>query len=257
MSAAAISVRGVWKYFGDFAAVRDVSFEVERGTVTALLGRNGAGKTTLLRMIGGLSRPSRGELDLGADGAYKSGSGAGGADTAGAVPAGTDAAAANPARNGARLGIIGHGQWIYDDLTAEENLKFFARLYSIAEPAATISQWLETTGLTSFRHTRAGEFSRGMRQRLALARAFLHEPEILLLDEPWTALDDRAIDLLSSLLSGAHQKQRTVLVCSHQLTETLQAATHLLVLDRGRLAFSGENREEFKTSPQSFYQRVL
>jgi heme exporter protein A len=242
MSAAAISVRGVWKYFGDFAAVRDVSFEVARGTITALLGRNGAGKTTLLRMIGGLSRPSRGELQLAAPGA---------------AAVGGDAAEAQPAGNRARLGIIGHGQWIYDDLTAEENLRFFARLYGLAEPAATISKWLETTGLASFRHTRAGEFSRGMRQRLALARAFLHEPEILLLDEPWTALDDRAIDLLSSLLSGAHQKQRTVLVCSHQLTETLQSATHLLVLDRGRLAFAGENREEFKSSPQSFYQRVL
>ena len=232
MSAPAISVRGVWKYFGDFPAVRDVSFEVGRGTITALLGRNGAGKTTLLRMIAGLSRPSRGELQLGES-------------------------TKNPASAGARLGIIGHGQWIYDDLTAEENLQFFARLYGIPEPAATISHWLESTGLASFRHTRAGEYSRGMRQRLALARAFLHEPEILLLDEPWTALDDRAIDLLSSLLSGAHQKQRTVLVCSHQLSETLQSATHLLVLDRGRLAFAGENSDELKTSPQSFYQRVL
>jgi heme ABC exporter ATP-binding subunit CcmA len=232
MSAAAISVRGIWKFFGDFPAVRDVSFEVGRGTVTALLGRNGAGKTTLLRMIAGLSRPSRGEFQLGASGADPSGA-------------------------ASRLGIVGHGQWIYDDLTAEENLRFFASLYGVAEPAATIARWLESTGLASFRHTRAGEFSRGMRQRLALARAFLHEPEILLLDEPWTALDDRAVDLLSSLLSDAHQKQRTVLVCSHQLTETLQSATHLLVLDRGRLAFAGENSAELKTSPQNFYQRVL
>jgi ABC-type multidrug transport system ATPase subunit len=222
MSGPAISVQKVWKYFGDFPAVRDVSFEVGRGTITALLGRNGAGKTTLLRMIAGLSRPSRGELHLGVPGS-------------------------NPAHRGARLGIIGHGQWIYDDLTAEENLHFFASLYGIAEPAATITRWLESTGLASFRRTRAGEFSRGMRQRLAIARAFLHEPEILLLDEPWTALDDRAIDLLSSLLTGAHQKQHTVLVCSHQLTETLQSATHLLVLDRGRLAFAGENSDELKT----------
>jgi ABC-type multidrug transport system ATPase subunit len=242
MNAPAISVRGVWKFFGDFPAVRDVSFEVGRGTVTALLGRNGAGKTTLLRMIAGLSRPSRGEFELGASGAN---------------PSGTNPSGATHSGTAARLGIVGHGQWIYDDLTAEENLQFFARLYNIAEPAATIARWLESTGLASFRHTRAGEFSRGMRQRLALARAFLHEPEILLLDEPWTALDDRAIDLLSSLLSSAHQQRRTVLVCSHQLTETLQAATHLLVLDRGRLAFAGENSAEFKTSPQNFYQRVL
>jgi heme ABC exporter ATP-binding subunit CcmA len=232
MSAAAISVHEIWKYFGDFPAVRDVSFEVERGTITALLGRNGAGKTTLLRMIAGLSRPSRGELQLGERGP-------------------------NLANQGKRLGIIGHGQWIYDDLTAAENLHFFAKLYGMTNPADSISHWLEAVGLASFRHSRAGEFSRGMRQRLAIARAFLHEPEILLLDEPWTALDDRAIDLLSSLLAGAHQKQRTALVCSHQLTETLQLATHVLVLDRGRLAFAGENNDQFRTSPQSFYQRVL
>lgn len=232
MNPPAISVRKIWKYFGDFPAVRDITFEVQRGTITALLGRNGAGKTTLLRMIAGLSRPSRGELQLGES-------------------------EVNPTDQGKRLGIIGHGQWIYDDLTAEENLQFFARLYGIADAAAAIRHWLEAVGLASFRHSRAGDFSRGMRQRLAVARAFLHEPEVLLLDEPWTALDDRAIDLLSSLLTGAHQKHRTALVCSHQLTETLQLATHLLVLDRGRLAFAGENSDELRTSPQNFYQRVL
>jgi heme ABC exporter ATP-binding subunit CcmA len=232
MSLPAISVRQIWKYFGDFPAVRDVTFDIQPGTITALLGRNGAGKTTLLRMIAGLSRPSRGELQLGES-------------------------EANPTNVGKRLGVIGHGQWIYDDLTAEENLQFFARLYGIANPAAAIAHWLDAVGLVSFRNSRAGDFSRGMRQRLAVARAFLHEPEILLLDEPWTALDDRAVDLLSSLLTGAHQKQRTVLVCSHQLTETLELATHLIVLDRGRLAFTGENSDQLRTSPQSFYQRVL
>jgi ABC-type multidrug transport system ATPase subunit len=186
-------------------------------------------------MIAGLSRPSRGELQLGS----------------------RRSDSPDARNNGPSLGVIGHGQWIYDDLTAEENLQFFARLYGIADAPSTIAQWLETTGLAGFRRARAGEFSRGMRQRLAIARAFLHEPDILLLDEPWTALDDRAIDLLSSLLSSAHEKQRTVLVCSHQLTETLQAATHLLVIDCGRLAFAGENSDDFKTSPQSFYQRVL
>ena len=244
MTAPAISVQGVWKYFGDFPAVCDVSFDVAPGSITALLGRNGAGKTTLLRMIAGLSRPSRGKIQLGGSTAG-SGGGNGGAGSA------------DPTSNNARLGVIGHGQWIYDDLTAEENLQFFARLYNVADSAATVLRWLEAVGLAPFRRTRAGEFSRGMRQRLAIARAFLHDPEILLLDEPWTALDDRAIDLLSSLLAGVHQRQRSVLVCSHQLTETLDAATHLLVLDRGRLAFAGENSAELKSSPQNFYQRVL
>lgn len=231
MSSPAISVRNVWKYFGDFPAVRDISFEVPAGAITALLGRNGAGKTTLLRIIAGLSRPSRGQVDL--------------------------STSSGLASQGARIGVIGHGQWIYDDLSAEENLRFFARLYRLRDSGTAIDRWLETVGLAPFRSSRVGEFSRGMRQRLAVARAFLHEPEILLLDEPWTALDDRAVDLLSSLLADALKKGCTALVCSHQLSETLDLATHLLVLDRGRLAFDGENNEALKSSPHDLYQRVL
>jgi heme exporter protein A len=95
-----------------------------------------------------------------------------------------------------------------------------------------------------------------MKQRLAIARAFLHEPEILLLDEPWTALDDRARDLLSSLLLSAHERKHTVVICSHQLAETLQIATDLAVLDRGRLIYTGVNSDEFKSTPHDFYQRI-
>jgi ABC-type multidrug transport system ATPase subunit len=117
-------------------------------------------------------------------------------------------------------------------------------------------EWLELTGLTAFRHARVGEFSRGMRQRLTVARAFLHDPEVLLLDEPWTALDDRAMALLSDLLLRANQRGRTIVVCSHQLRETLEVATELAVLDRGRLIYRGPNREDFKSSPHDFYQRI-
>ena len=95
-----------------------------------------------------------------------------------------------------------------------------------------------------------------MRQRLTVARAFLHDPRILLLDEPWTALDDRAMNLVSSLLLGARSRNRTVVVCSHQLHETLSVATHIAVLERGRLIFRGENTDEFKSSPRDFYQRI-
>jgi ABC-type multidrug transport system ATPase subunit len=95
-----------------------------------------------------------------------------------------------------------------------------------------------------------------MRQRLTIARAMLHSPAILLLDEPWTSLDDRAMDLLSSLLLRAQSENHTVLVSSHQLKETLQIATHLAVVDRGRLVFNGPNRDEFRQSPHELYQRI-
>lgn len=227
MSAPAISIRGVWKFFGDFPAIREVDLEIPRGAVLALLGRNGAGKTTLLRMIAGLSRPSRGEIATG-----------------------------NGSANASAVGMVGHGIWLYDDLTAEENLRFFARLYNVGDAAEKIGHWLEACDLARFRRSRVNEFSRGMRQRLAVARAFLHEPPVLLLDEPWTALDDRAIDLLSTLLSDAHAAERTIIVCSHQLREALEIATDVAVLDRGILTYQGVNRAEFRESPEKFYQKI-
>ena len=235
ISVPAISVQGVWKFFGEFPAVRDVTLDVPGGSVLALLGRNGAGKTTLIRMMAGLLRPSKGEIALGGS-------------------------TGNNTKNGGSalppVGVVGHGQWVYEDLTARENLAFFARLYEITNPEKTIDHWLEQVGLWTFRDSRVNEFSRGMRQRLTIARALLHDPEILLLDEPWTALDDRAMDLLSSLLLQAHERQRTVVVCSHQLKETLQVATDLAVLERGRLIFSGANQDTFKSSPHDFYQQI-
>ncbi len=237
--APAISVQGVWKFFGEFPAVRNVSLDVPGGAVLALLGRNGAGKTTLIRMMAGLLRPSKGEIALASSHADN-----GESSLKNGVPAPPP------------VGVVGHGQWVYEDLTARENLAFFARLYEIADAEKKTNDWLEQVGLWTFRDSRVNEFSRGMRQRLTIARALLHDPEILLLDEPWTALDDRAMDLLSSLLLQAHEHQRTVVICSHQLQETLRVATDLAVLERGRLIFSGANQDAFKSSPHDFYQRI-
>ena len=225
-----IAVRGVWKFFGDFAALREIDLDVAAGATLALLGRNGAGKTTLLRMLAALSSPSRGAITVRGLGLRHGG-------------------------GRARLGIIGHGIWIYDDLTAQENLEFFAGLYGIREPQQKIGRWLEATGLARVRHSPAREFSRGMRQRLAIARAFFHDPEILLLDEPFTALDDRAAALLSGLIGQAHEEGRTVLISTHQLREALSLATDVAVLDRGRLAFRGPNTEELRAAPEDFYRR--
>ena len=231
MSASAISLRGIWKFFGEYPAVRDASLDIPAGGIVALLGRNGAGKTTILRMIAGLLRPSRGEVLI-------------------------DGSPAGQQRHAASIGMVGHGQWLYDDLTARENLHFFARLYDLSSSSKKIDQWLEEVGLWTFRDARVHQFSRGMRQRLTIARALLHAPPILLLDEPWTSLDDRAMELLSTLLLRARSENRTVVVSSHQLRETLQIAGHLAVIDRGRLIFDGPNRDEFREAPHDFYQRI-
>jgi heme ABC exporter ATP-binding subunit CcmA len=214
-----IEVAGVWKFYGDYPALRDVGFAVEAGACLALLGRNGAGKTTLLRIMGGLARPTRGSITV----------------------CGAEAREQSTRR---AIGILGHGISLYDELSAFENLHLFARIYGLAEPKRTAMEWLERTGLDRVRDGLVREFSRGMRQRLAVARAFLHEPSVVLLDEPFTALDDRAIALLQKLLRDALAAGRTIVISTHQLREALELATHVALLVRGRLAHSGVRTAE-------------
>jgi len=224
-----ISVEGLWKFYGDFPALRDISFTVEQGSCFAMLGRNGAGKTTLLRILAGLSHSAKGKVTI---------LGGGIRDLA--------------IRQ--QIGVLGHGIGVYDELSAFENLVFFGRLYNLPDPAGTANEWLERTGLSKVATGLAREFSRGMRQRLAVARAFLHNPQILFLDEPFTALDDRAIALLQSLLRDALSEGKTVMMSTHQLREALELATHVGLVNRGRLVFQGERTAEMLNDPAWLYR---
>ena len=219
MSAAALEVDRVWKYYGDFPALRDIQLSIEPGSTVALLGRNGAGKTTLLRIIAGLSKASQGSVRI----------------------QNQDVRQQVTRR---RIGVLGHGISLYDELSATENLVLFANLYGLGDPEKTALTWLERTGLDRVRDGLVREFSRGMRQRLAVARAFMHEPEVLLLDEPFTALDDKAITVLQSLLADAHASGRTIILSTHQLREALELATHVALIQRGQLAFTGERTQQ-------------
>jgi heme ABC exporter ATP-binding subunit CcmA len=215
----ALEVDGVWKYYGDFPALREIRLNVQAGSTVALLGRNGAGKTTLLRILAGLSKPSKGKIRV----------------------KGADARLEATRR---RIGVLGHGISLYDELSATENLLLFGRLYGLPDPAKRAAEMLERTGLDRVRDGLVREFSRGMRQRLAVARVFMHDPDLLLLDEPFTALDDRAIAVLHSLIAEIHQKGGTVVMSTHQLREALELATHVALIQRGQLAFSGERNQE-------------
>jgi heme exporter protein A len=219
MNPAALEVSGVWKYYGDFPALKNVGLRVIPGSTVALLGRNGAGKTTLLRILAGLSKPSRGSVTI----------------------HGADVREETTRR---RIGVLGHGISLYDELTAAENLDLFAKLYGVAQPEQRVSEMLERTGLERVRDGLAREFSRGMRQRLAVARVFLHDPEVLILDEPFTSLDDRAIAVLQALLNDMHQRGRTVIMSTHQLREALELATHVAMIQRGQIVYAGERRQE-------------
>jgi len=215
----ALEIDGVTKYFGDFPALRDIQLSIEPGSALALLGRNGAGKTTLLRILAGLSRPSKGSVRI----------------------LGKNVREEETRR---RIGVLGHSIGIYDEFSAEENLMLFARMYGLANPRMKADEWLDRTGLAHVRDGLVREFSRGMRQRLAVARAFIHDPEVLLFDEPFTSLDDRAIAVLQDLLRGAREQGRTVIMSTHQLREALELSTHVALLKRGAIAYSGERLQE-------------
>ncbi|MGB9455671.1 MAG: heme ABC exporter ATP-binding protein CcmA [Bryobacteraceae bacterium] len=226
----AVAVDGVWKFYGDYPALRDVRLEASEGTCLALIGRNGAGKTTLLRILAGFSRPGRGSVRI-----------------CGTAPRDTVTRR--------RIGFIGHGIAVYDELSAIENLTLFARLYGLKEPRKRATEWLERTGLDRVSGGLVREFSRGMRQRLAVARAFLHDPSVLLLDEPFTALDDRAIAVLQRLLREALAEGKTIVVSTHQLREALELATDVALLNRGCVAFAGPRTPEMAADPGFVYAR--
>jgi heme ABC exporter ATP-binding subunit CcmA len=226
----AVAVEGVWKFYGDYPALRDISLEAAPGACLALIGRNGAGKTTLLRILAGFSRPGRGQVRI-----------------FGSGPRETETRR--------RIGFIGHGIAVYDELSALENLALFARLYHLPDPERKAREWLERTGLTRVANGLVREFSRGMRQRLAVARAFLHEPSVLLLDEPFTALDDKAIEVLQRLLRGALAEGKTIVLSTHQLREALELASDVALLSRGQVAFHGPCTPEMVADPGYVYAR--
>jgi len=224
-----LEIDRVSKYYGHFPALKNIQLSVAAGSTLALLGRNGAGKTTLLRILAGLSKPSEGNVRV-------------------------DGAEVREQQTRRRIGVLGHGISLYDELSAAENLRIFAQLYGYADPAKRASEWLERVGLERVRDGLVREFSRGMRQRLAVARAFLHDPDILLFDEPFTALDDRAIAVLHSLLSGAHAAGRTIIMSTHQLREALILATHVALIQRGQLVYTGARTQEMVDDPGYLYR---
>ena len=219
------------KFYGEHAALRQVDFALRPGQVLALLGPNGAGKTTLLHLLALLTWPTRGKVRIG----------------------GMEMAGAERQSARASIGLLGHQTFLYDELTARENLGFFARLYQLPEGKARSEHHLELVGLKEVGDELVRHFSRGMRQRLALARTFLHEPRLALLDEPFTGLDEAATRMLSDLVGRWRGAGRTVVLSSHDRSRALDLATTVLVLERGQITHFGENtpRSSAFHTPQS------
>jgi heme exporter protein A len=210
-----IEARGLKKAFGLRLVLRGVDLDLAPGEFVALMGPNGAGKTTLMRILATLSRPSAGLVRVAG---YP-------------LPAGA-------AEVRQRLGVVSHHTLLYGDLTAEENLVFYSRLYALTNATARIGTVLEQVGLARRRRDLVRTFSRGMQQRLAIARAVLPDPAVVLFDEPYTGLDPDASLMLDDVLRSIALAGRTVLISTHDLSRGLALADRVLILARGVIAHS-------------------
>jgi len=210
----AVEARHLTKAFGTRKAVDDVSFALPEGAFLSIFGPNGAGKTTLLRVLSTLARPSSGEASV----------------------AGIDLKE-KPDEARAAIGMISHAPMLYPDLTAEENLLFYAQLYGVEDPQARVSQLLEAVGLSHRRLDPVRTFSRGMTQRVSIARALVHDPRVVFLDEPYSGLDPHAVDIFDQLIESARadREDRAFIMVSHDLAKGFNMCTHALVLARGRV----------------------
>jgi heme exporter protein A len=229
-----IEVSKLSKRYGSKTVLHNLDFSVGKGEFVALLGANGAGKTTFLRILASLVRPTLGKVSIG--GHFLPGE-------------------ASAVRR--RLGVVSHMPLLYGDLSAEENLFFYGRMYGLKNLEPRVSKVFEMVGLEARRHDLLRTFSRGMQQRLAIGRAILHDPEVLLMDEPHTGLDQDACEMLDHVLRQVAQQGRTVVMASHDLVRVIDLATRFDVLSRGAIIACARLQELPPQGLLFFYRQAL
>lgn len=228
-----VEARGLERRYGAVRALRGVDLRLSLGEVLLVLGPNGAGKSTLLRSLAGLLRAEAGTVRL-----------------AGRLLTRDDPDARRP------IGLLSHQSMLYDELTLHENLVLAARLYDLPAPGERADHALAEQGLLERKHDRPRQLSRGMQQRAAIARALLHDPMLLLLDEPFTGLDAVAADRLRGLLTSLATPARGVVIVTHHASEAWEFATRVGVLAQGRWALEGPRPPDL-TAFQQRYQEVV
>ena len=230
----AIELKDVTRRFGHLTALRNVTLAIPQGQTFTLFGPNGAGKSTLLRIIATLGKPSSGTVRIRNIDVRES-----------------------PEQVRAHIGLISHQTLLYDDLTAYENLAFYAKMYGLQNISDSVNEALDTVGLADRHRDRVRGFSRGMKQRLAIARATLHQPEILLLDEPFTGLDTAARSLLADMICNLRSKGRTILLVTHDLIQGLTLANRFAILKRGTLVHESLTENMSETELRTLYEQKV
>lgn len=230
----AIEVENLQKTFGSQYALRKIDFKLEQGEFLTIFGPNGAGKTTLIRILSTLTKASAGDFTISGISPQK-----------------------EPEKIRRQIGVIGHQTFLYEDLTAAENLRFYGKLYDVENLTDKIEKILKNVGLGLRENDRVRTFSRGMQQRLSIARAMLHEPQLLLLDEPYTGLDQHASEMLSGWLRALRLENRTTLMVTHDLERGIDLADRVAILVRGKLIFNEPRKNiDLKNFRQIYYDYV-
>ena len=232
--AAAVEVSSLIRKFGSRAAVDGIDLTLDGGDCLAVFGPNGAGKTTLLRLVAGLLKPTSGQVRL----------------------SGVDVRQETAAR--ARVGIISHHSMLYAPLTVRENLAFTAKLYGLESANAAVDQSLARLGIGDRADTPVRTLSRGLQQRVSIARAIVHQPSVLLLDEPYSGLDESGAAALTSLLRGLKEAGATLVIVTHNVAEGLALATHAAIMAEGRFArFERQRDSSFDAQRYASEYRAL
>jgi heme exporter protein A len=229
----ALESEDIRKTFGHFTALAGVTLTVQRGEFLALFGRNGAGKTTFLKIAATLVRHTHGKLRI----------------------EGMDISE-EPEQARRRIGFLSHNTYLYRDLNPVENLRFFARLYGMKDPDKRIEALLDRVGLRRRASDPVRGFSRGLHQRLGIARVMLHDPSLILLDEPYTGLDANAVDTLHQMLDEASAAGKTVILTTHDLDQGLRSATRAVIIDKGKIVFTGSAKDPEVRAAYATYIRV-
>jgi len=231
-----IYVSNLRKEFKGFAAVNGVSFEAQPGEIFGLLGPNGAGKTTTLRMITTVLKPTAGEITVNGYSVIR-----------------------EPARVRTQLGVLAETTGLYDRLTAEENVRYFARLRDMPEPAirSRIAEVFPLLGIDEYAHKRAGTLSKGMKQKVSLAIAILHDPPVLLFDEPTAGLDVMSARQVREFIERLRRTEKTVVFSTHLMPEAERLCDRIAIINQGKIAAIGTFQELQKQSGERALEEIF